>query len=126
MPPLLSSDLAKAAYEQAQSEEFLAFCPGVIRASIPGVQGAEKRIVYILRSNADRLRHYVGITSNVRDRLEWHNHGPSGHTVADRPWSLVVAIEFPTEREAVRLERYLKSGSGRAFTKRHFAAVGAD
>jgi len=27
--------------------------------------------------------------------------------------------EFPTEREAVRFERYLKSG--RAFAKRHFA-----
>lgn len=31
-----------------------------------------------------------------------------------------VSIEFPTEREALRFERYLKSGSGRAFAKRHF------
>ena len=29
--------------------------------------------------------------------------------------------EFPTEQEAVRFEKYLKSGSGRAFAKRHFA-----
>jgi putative endonuclease len=85
--------------------------------------GIEKRIVYILRSDADPSRHYTGITNNLRDRLEWHNHGPSGHTVNWRPWSLVVSMEFPSETAAVRFEKYLKSGSGRAFTKRHFAAV---
>jgi predicted GIY-YIG superfamily endonuclease len=84
------------------------------------MHGIEKRIVYILRSDADSSRHYVGITNNVRDRLEWHNHGPSGHTVWHRPWSVVVSMEFPTEADAVRFETYLKSGSGRAFTKRHF------
>ena len=81
----------------------------------------EKRIVYILRSETDSSRHYVGITNNVCDRLEWHNDGPSGHTVQHRPWSLVVAMEFPNEKAAVRFEKYLKSGSGRAFSKRHFA-----
>jgi hypothetical protein len=34
----------------------------------------------------------------------------------------VVSIEFPSEKAARRFERYLKSGSGRAFAKRHFAA----
>jgi hypothetical protein len=34
---------------------------------------------------------------------------------------LVVSIEFATEQQALRFERYLKSGSGRAFAKRHFA-----
>ncbi len=38
-----------------------------------------------------------------------------------RPWSVVVSIEFQTERDAVRFEKYLKSGSGRSFAKRHFA-----
>jgi hypothetical protein len=32
----------------------------------------------------------------------------------------VVVIELPTEQQALRFERYLKSGSGRAFAKRHF------
>lgn len=81
--------------------------------------GVEKRIVYIIRSDADQARHYVGITSNVRNRLEWHNHGPCGHTISHRPWSLVVSIEFASERDAVRFEAYLKSGSGRAFARRH-------
>jgi putative endonuclease len=84
------------------------------------MHGVEKRLVYILRSIANPLRHYVGITNDVHGRLEWHNHGPCGHTTNHRPWTLVVSIEFPTERDAVRFEKYLKSGSGRAFTKRHF------
>jgi predicted GIY-YIG superfamily endonuclease len=84
------------------------------------MRGAEQRFVYILRSSADPLRHYVGISSNPDDRLDWHNNGPGGYTRAYRPWALVVAIAFQTEREAARFERYLKTGSGRAFTKRHF------
>jgi hypothetical protein len=32
-------------------------------------------------------------------------------------------MEFPTEQAAVRFEKYLKSGSGRAFAKRHFGGV---
>jgi predicted GIY-YIG superfamily endonuclease len=81
----------------------------------------ERRYVYILRSESDPTRHYVGTTSNPRERLRWHNDGPDGSTRLFRPWMLVVSIEFPTERDAVRFERYLKSGSGRAFAKRHFA-----
>lgn len=33
-----------------------------------------------------------------------------------------MSIEFPTEQEARRFERYLKSGSGRAFAKRDFGS----
>jgi len=88
------------------------------------VHRIENRIVYILRSEADPSRHYVGITNDLCERLEWHNDGPCGHTVRHRPWSLVVSMEFPTEKAALRFEKYLKSGSGRAFIKRHFGRVG--
>jgi predicted GIY-YIG superfamily endonuclease len=77
-----------------------------------------------LEGDSDPDRHYTGVTRDVATRLEWHNHGPSGHTVNHRPWSLLVAIEFPTEAGARRFERYLKTGSGRAFTKRHFGGTG--
>ena len=80
----------------------------------------EKRIVYIIRSDADPSHYYTGITSNIDARLEWHNHGPCGFTVDHRPWSLVVALTFAAETHARRFERYLKTGSGRAFSKRHF------
>lgn len=87
------------------------------------MHGLEKRVVYIIRSDRDPLRHYVGITNDMRSRLEWHNNGPCGYTVNYRPWSVVVAIEFATEKSARRFEKYLKSGSGRAFAKRHFATT---
>jgi predicted GIY-YIG superfamily endonuclease len=84
------------------------------------MQGIGRRFVYILRSESAPARHYVGCTSNVDERLAWHNGGPCGYTRQHRPWRVVVACEFATEAEAIRFEKYLKSGSGRAFTKRHF------
>ena len=84
--------------------------------------GTGKRFVCILRSDVDPSRHYVGVTSDAGSRLEWHSRGPCEHTAERRPWSLVVIIEFPTEQQALRFERYLKSGSGRSFATRHFGS----
>jgi predicted GIY-YIG superfamily endonuclease len=84
------------------------------------MRGIGKRFVYVLRSEFDPSRHYVGLTADVDERLRWHNEGPSGQTVFNRPWKVVVAVEFLEEGKAVAFERYLKSGSGRAFAKRHF------
>jgi len=78
------------------------------------MRGTGSRFVYVLRSDADSSRHYVGRTTNVDQRVEWHNAGPSGYTMQNRPWRVLVSLEFPTEQEAARFERYLKSGSGRA------------
>ena len=86
-----------------------------------GVKGIGKRFVYILRSEADPNRHFVGNASDVDERLEWHNRGPCGFTASHRPWRLAVSTEFPTELEALRFD--LKSGSGRAFAKRHFGTA---
>jgi predicted GIY-YIG superfamily endonuclease len=65
-------------------------------------------------------RFYVGLTSDVRSRLVTHNSGGCPHTARYRPWQLHVVLEFQDETPAIRFERYLKSGSGRAFAKRHF------
>lgn len=81
----------------------------------------EKRIVYIIRSLSSPQHFYTGITSDTAARLDWHNSGPSGSTVDHRPWTMEVTITFRTEKQARRFERYLKSGSGRAFSKRHFS-----
>jgi predicted GIY-YIG superfamily endonuclease len=79
-----------------------------------------KRFVYVLR-NADRNpSFYVGLSSDVDARLADHNMGRCPHTASRRPWQLHVVIEFSDEDRAIRFERYLKSGSGRAFAKRHF------
>jgi predicted GIY-YIG superfamily endonuclease len=78
-----------------------------------------KRFVYLLHS-LENHEPYVGLTSDVAARIAAHNDGRSPHTAKHRPWRLVVALEFPTELQAIRFEKYLKSGSGRAFAKRHF------
>ncbi len=78
------------------------------------------RFVYVLQSLARPERHYTGLTSDLPRRLAIHNSGGSKHTAADRPWALLAAIEFSRESSALRFEKYLKSGSGRAFAKRHF------
>lgn len=79
-----------------------------------------KRFVYILKSEVDPWQYYVGVTSNPRARLQAHNAGFSPHTAAHRPWRILVVVEFDAEAPALRFERYLKTGSGREFARRHF------
>lgn len=79
-----------------------------------------RRIVYVLRTVYQPWAYYVGLASDMRGRLAAHNAGRSPHTASRRPWRLHVSIEFAEESTAARFERYLKSGSGRAFAKRHF------
>ena len=81
---------------------------------------APKRFVYILQSLADPTRYYTGVTSDVCARLIAHNDGLSPHTAESRPWRSLVVIEFDEERPAPESERYLKTGSGREFARRHF------
>jgi putative endonuclease len=78
------------------------------------------RIVYVIRSVAHPDRYYTGLTGDVERRLSVHNSGGSSHASALRPWVLVAAIEFSNRDSAAAFERYLKTGSGRAFSKRHF------
>ncbi len=79
-----------------------------------------RNIVYLLQSEQHPQQHYVGLTQNLRRRLAAHNAGRSTHTAKHRPWRVVTAIWFEDAAHARDFERYLKSGSGRAFAKRHF------
>ena len=68
--------------------------------------------VYVLRSlTAGRL--YVGFTSDLTQRLGQHNEGLTKSTKNRGPWKLVYQEEFATRTEAVRRERFLKTGQGR-------------
>jgi len=80
----------------------------------------DKRLVYVLKSATPKARYYIGLTSDVPTRLADHNAGRCLHTARYRPWQLHVTIELPDEERAIAFERYLKTGSGRAFAKRHF------
>lgn len=78
------------------------------------------RIVYIIRSVNHPDRYYVGLTDNVERRVSVHNSGGSTYTAPLRPWALLASIEFSNPESAIAFEKYLKTGSGRAFAKRHF------
>ena len=67
-------------------------------------------IVYVLVSLKNPKQHYVGVTQNLEDRLKTHNSGEVGYTKHYAPWRVGTSIKF---------EKYLKSGSGHAFLKRH-------
>ena len=76
--------------------------------------------VYLLKSESHPKQAYVGSTRDLRQRLKDHNEGHSPHTAKFRPWVLVVYFAFAQEKMAIAFEKYLKSGSGRAFVRRHF------
>ena len=79
-----------------------------------------KRFVYILTSTTKAATYYVGVTSDMPARLAAHNAGLNAHTAEHRPWRTLVVIEFDEEGPALKFEKYLKSGSGREFARRHF------
>ncbi len=76
------------------------------------------RYVYLLQSDAVVGQRYVGVTSDLKQRLADHNAGKSPHTSKYIPWKLVTYIAFSDERKAETFERYLKSGSGHAFARK--------
>ncbi len=80
--------------------------------------------VYILQSLKYPDRYYVGCTNDVAERLRRHNAGASEsqsrHSSMYGPWKLVVKIGFEDKAKAFAFEKYLKSGSGRAFANKHF------
>jgi putative endonuclease len=78
-----------------------------------------KRFVYIIRSVNEPERRYVGVTADPTARLAAHNAGQNRSTAAWRPWAIDVCIEFRTEALATGFERFLKSGSGHEFARRH-------
>jgi putative endonuclease len=67
---------------------------------------------YVLRSQTTR-RLYTGSTSDLGRRLGQHNSDLSVSTKHRGPWELVHQESFATLGEAVRRERYLKTGKGR-------------
>jgi putative endonuclease len=77
-----------------------------------------KYLVYVLVSQTTGRR-YVGQTADLARRLAEHNNPQHNrHKFTSRnagPWQLLHHEEFPTRAEAMRRERWLKSGVGRVW-----------
>jgi len=75
-----------------------------------------KNILYILKSLKDGKR-YIGITSDLDRRLKEHSDGMSKTTKWRRPFKLIHIEIFSKEAEAMKQEKFYKSGKGREYLK---------
>ncbi len=75
-------------------------------------------VVYILKCSDNS--HYVGCTQDFVERLKRHNRKDVEYTKTRLPVELMVSIEFQDKYKAYNFEKYLKSGSGRAFMYKRF------
>jgi predicted GIY-YIG superfamily endonuclease len=73
--------------------------------------------VYIIKCSNGIL--YTGCTNNLEDRIKRHNAGEVIATRNNLPVEIVTYIVFTDKYKAYEFEKYLKKGSGRAFSKRH-------
>ena len=73
--------------------------------------------VYILQSERDQSR-YIGVTEDLKRRLQEHNNGNARYSSTKRPFKIVWYSAFTIKTKAHEFEKYLKSSSGYAFTKK--------
>ena len=76
------------------------------------------KYVYILTSVNSPDHYYVGITDDLKVRLKMHNEGKVSHTSKYMPWTIKTYTAFSDEQQAIKFEAYLKTASGRAFSKK--------
>lgn len=76
------------------------------------------KYVYLLQSLSHPDQRYVGMTADIDQRLAAHNAGQSTHTAKFRPWKMIGYLAFTDEGKAIAFEKYLKTGSGRAFAEK--------
>ena len=70
--------------------------------------------VYVLRRLKDHNR-YSGSTDNLSRRVKEHNDGFVKSTKNRRPLILIYSEEFHSKSEALKREKFFKSGYGRSF-----------
>ena len=61
---------------------------------------------------------YVGLTNNLKKRVERHNKGYEKTTKPYRPFKLIYTEKCEDRIEARKREKYLKSGVGKEFLKK--------
>lgn len=82
--------------------------------------GSAMWYVYFLELANDDI--YVGSTSDLKARVPAHERGEVASTRPFRPLQLRSYAAVETETQARELERYFKTGSGKAIAKKRFLA----
>jgi putative endonuclease len=73
--------------------------------------------VYIL--NCSDSKTYIGCCDNLKERIDRHQRGGAPATKERLPIKINTYFAFSNKYTAFNFEKYLKSGSGRAFIKKH-------
>lgn len=110
-PKLYAEEMAKSGFarhswlRRTQSEEF---------------EQRQEEIMYYIYSLKCKHGYYVGCTDDIADRLDRHKKGTVPATANRLPISLEFYFATEDKYKAFNFEKYLKSGSGRAFLKKKF------
>jgi putative endonuclease len=75
---------------------------------------------YVLRSVKNGIL-YKGSTSDLSKRIKAHNEGEVKYTSKHLPWELVIYEQFSVRSEAIRREKWYKTGVGRDWIKMRLA-----
>lgn len=73
--------------------------------------------VYILKCSENRT--YIGCSDNLKERIVRHQKGQVPATKDRLPIKLISYFAFSNKYTAFNFEKYLKSGSGRVFMRKH-------
>jgi putative endonuclease len=72
--------------------------------------------VYVIQNQQGQL--YKGITEDIEQRLRYHNQDLGHWTKGKGPWRLVYSEQIENKTEALKREKFLKSGKGREVLKK--------
>jgi putative endonuclease len=75
-----------------------------------------KYIVYVIESREGYR--YTGQTNDLERRIEEHNSGLSHSTKHGKNWKVIYTEEKSSRSEAMKLEKWLKTGVGREWLER--------
>jgi len=71
--------------------------------------------IYVIKSSKGKL--YTGHTGDINKRLSEHNSGLCKSTKIDKGWRLIYSETFESRGDAMKREKWLKTGTGRKFIK---------
>ena len=72
--------------------------------------------VYLLKCSDGTI--YTGCTTDLEERIKRHLKGEVTYTKHRLPVTLITYIAFSDKYKAYAFEKYLKSGSGKAFANK--------
>jgi putative endonuclease len=72
--------------------------------------------IYVLLSEKDN-QFYTGYTSDLKNRINYHNEGKVTSTKNRRPLKLIYFEGCLNQQDATRREKYLKSGNGKIYLR---------